>query len=1565
MAEILIRPSGAAGRSTETGTRRHRDSSDLWKQKKSRVLGGGELDIQTSHRPDLQALDPAFVANVSDGSTRTHALAVQSDGKVILGGGGIINGVTRTGPVRLNQDGSVDTSFTPDPTAFAEDLKIQSDGKILIAGSITGGGGVRRYNPDGSADGSFSVGSGANGAVNNIAIQADGKVLVVGNFTQFNGTARSRVARLNSDGSLDAGFNIAPLVSSQTVEAVAIQPDGKILVSGSFSAGSIVRLNSDGARDTSFQAPGNLGVLIQTIAVQTDGKVLIGGTAEAPFDALARLNADGSLDNSFNAEYPASGTGSSVHRLILLADGRILAGGSYESANGDFYHVVRFTASGSLDSSFTLRRSVGGNGFPEAFGMGRSSDGRIVIAGDFYSVEGSTNKRVVRFEGDGTVDSGFAVSLEGPGRVEAIARQADGKLLAAGEFKYVNGQPRTNVIRLDAGGSLDPSFAPAIGESTVTAIAPQPDGKTVIGGSFLPIQGAGPVSVARLNSDGSRDSSFASNLQSPAVVRSLILQPDGKLLAGGFFYSDDFATTRGLVRLNSNGTRDNSFVDTPGTSQVNDLARTTDGKFYAAGSFASYGGRARIARLNPDGSVDTTFNPGTGANSAVNSVAIQPDGKILIGGTFTSFNSTPVGRVARLNPNGSIDTSFVSGTGFDGTVSDIAVLPNGEILVGGLFTAYNGTTRSRLAKLAPDGSLTGLEITASNLISAVHVQPDSRIVIGGTFTSVNGESRLGLARLLSYPSEACETRPITIGQSAGGALGSESCLVGTDKTDSYTFTGAANQHIAVSMETSQFFSKIELVSPTGAVVATAGGVNGVNNSRLPASGFFTLPSAGTYTIRAIAAFGGSGSYTLSLFEAPAAGSCTYSVSPVQTDVPAGGGTFFFDAVTQPGCPPAAQPTVPAGAIYSNLTYAGGRVTFTVSPNPNAAARTDTITVAGQTHTIKQFGNTAPPNDAFAAAETISGANSPPNSPTRGYNTAASAENGEPAHAAGQPAQRSVWYSWAAPANGLWSFSTSGSSFDTVMAIYRCPATGACTLANMVQVGSNDDTTAFDTTSKVNFRADQGRTYMIAVDGKNGATGTIELSWRQYRRLFRLYLQTYNGDQSPLVPDSVTASNGAGSTIVPLLVSLGVYEFDLPADDSVYTVNISGPTGIVWNPNNFALDTSFRYLDELMRGDGTGLGGENSVSNAQFETPRFIYGFIKYITAADIADADAGLSVTIGSSRGPNPREEVPCGPLAPQTIAGAAYAAYQCVAQPNTIHDILPSMSGRNFTISALSFDAPVTATYAGTPGTSFIASPGPTSRIAGRVLAGGAGTQVDLTYTPAGNTSPITLRRTTDATGAFRFANLPRGGTYRMKVTRPGAVFPVLQPIDLTGDTDVDVAPEAACTFAPAGGVVTIPTSGGLAQLNIAASAASCGWAAASDSAWITINSGETVGNGPVHFTAQPNTGPGRIGSIRIRGRLDPVLVQQATNAPTFGTIAGRVLTPSGVALRNAAVTLIDAAGTRRTATTSSFGVYTFDNVQLGAIYSATVASKRYRFAPKNIPFTAGLSDVNFVGLE
>ena len=145
-------------------------------------------------------------------------------------------------------------------------------------------------------------------------------------------------------------------------------------------------------------------------------------------------------------------------------------------------------------------------------------------------------------------------------------------------------------------------------------------------------------------------------------------------------------------------------------------------------------------RPNPDGTLDTSFNPGIGANGNTFAIAIQPDGKIIVGGEFTYFNGVPKSGIVRLNPDGSADTGFNPGLGASGAIAGVALQPNGKIIIAGDFSAYNGTARSRIARINADGSLdtsfhpgTGTD----NLISTLALQPDGKIVIGGWFSIYN------------------------------------------------------------------------------------------------------------------------------------------------------------------------------------------------------------------------------------------------------------------------------------------------------------------------------------------------------------------------------------------------------------------------------------------------------------------------------------------------------------------------------------------------------------------------------------------------------------------------------------------------------------------------------------------------------------------------------------------------------------------------------------------------------------------------------------------------------------
>lgn len=759
-------------------------------------------------------------------------------------------------------------------------------------------------------------------------------------------------------------------------------------------------------------------------------------------------------------------------------------------------------------------------------------------------------------------------------------------------------------------------------------------------------------------------------------------------------------------------------------------------------------------------------------------------------------------------------------------------------------------------------------------------------IITATATdSANNTSRFSQCRLVEQSqSPLCLTGSINYGQSILGTLSAGACQSNNLFSDLNTFSGNAGDQIAITVDAA-FYPTLELVNPQGNVVQSVNGGNLSRNLRLPASeAFYSLPSSGTYTIRVSGNFlGESGEYRLSLYKAPSA-QCVYTLSAAQTNATSTGGTFFFDVLTQNGCPPI-NPSVLSGNFYTIASSSGGRVTFSVEPNTGATDRQATIAVAGQTHTINQYGNVPPANDSFNDAVELLDNGSSENTPIAGFNTNATAEASEPAHAGGGNPAKSVWYKWTAPGRaGLYSFTTSGSSFDTVMAIYACPEIGACSLANITPVGSNDDTTRFDKTSKVNFRAAAGATYYIAVDGKNGDEGTIQLSFQQYERLYRLYLQTYNGAPSPQMPDSVTADNGS-KVISATYISQGVYEFNLPADKTLYRVNISGPAGIVWDPNNIPLDDSFSILNKPINDfdkpsdDSTG-GGQNIVSNATNATPRIITGFIKNITGQELLR----LSVKIGFSQGPNPRDPVSC-TTGDSPIGAMPYVIYQCQTQPNTLHDIIPNIFGKIFTLPVKSFSFPIVNDEFGLPSNALIASNSPTYNISGRVFDGGAGTLVELSYTPRGSAQVISLRTTTDSDGFYEFKNLAPN-IYTVKATRTGYTFNQLASVNLQADTTLNIGSQIICSYAPASVINTIAAAGGASQFTITTNNPTCEWTAGTRESWIIINSGATVGNGPVHFTVEANNGAARTGTLFVAGQKITVNQSAAKSRKRVGIV-------------------------------------------------------------------------------
>jgi len=253
---------------------------------------------------------------------------------------------------------------------------------------------------------------------------------------------------------------------------------------------------------------------------------------------------------------------------------------------------------------------------------------------------------------------------------------------------------------------------------------------------------------------GSKDETFniGTGFSSPTVA-SISIQPDGKIIFGGGNFTVNY---RNLVRLNSNGSIDSTFnIGNGFSSNVISTSLQSDGKIIVGGNFGTFSGisQNRLVRLNSNGSKDDTFNIGSGFNGIVWSTFIQSDGKILVGGAFTTYTGSTNNYLIRLNSDGSKDTSFNIGSGFNGGVFSIAIQSNGKILAGGGFTTFTGSSQNYLIRLNSDGSKDSTFNIGSGFnstgVASISIQSDGKILVGGGFTTFTGSSQNGLIRLNS------------------------------------------------------------------------------------------------------------------------------------------------------------------------------------------------------------------------------------------------------------------------------------------------------------------------------------------------------------------------------------------------------------------------------------------------------------------------------------------------------------------------------------------------------------------------------------------------------------------------------------------------------------------------------------------------------------------------------------------------------------------------------------------------------------------------------------------------
>jgi uncharacterized delta-60 repeat protein len=711
--------------------------------------------------------DGRVLTDFSGLTASANDIAVLPDGKFLVAGAvGTANNFDFA-LARYNADGSLDTTFDGDgkvtsnfgqnESAYA--MSLDAIGRIVLAGTTnptsSNGTVVARYNADGSLDTTFdgdgvaTISTVSSSQALGLALQSDGKIVVAGSSP--NGSDYDfAVVRFNTDGTLDTTFDSDGITTihfgtgTYLSRAAAIQSDGAILVYGSYSGTSLAlaRVTSNGALDTTFDTDGKVTTNVSgsegatNVALQADGKIVVSGYTSINFQydmVLVRYNTNGSRDTSFDGDgilLTDTGADDYGNNIATLADGRIVVAASryIRSADGKPYSdfsLYRFQADATPDTTFDSDGRV-----TTSFGRLPSDDrgnsvitqpdGKIIAGGWSFSGAQNDDFALVRYNTDGSLDPTFGgdgtVAIDFSFRTDllyALALQPDGKIIAAGISEPVSGSNyQVTVARYNPDGSLDSSFdgdgvaivSAPLGAS-VRDVAMQSDGKIVVAGGYT--SNGAQLLVVRLNVDGSLDTSFDGDGKVNAslapfsgstwTLYSVAIQADGKIVAAG--RSNSGLT---LVRLNPNGTFDTTF-DGDGKANFNTLSVSGDalvilpnGKIDLAGG--SNGGLT-VAQFNTDGSLDTTFSGdglatvslgysgGTGAD-----MVRQSNGKLVVAGwTYvTSDVHSAVYVLARFNPDGSLDSSFSSDGTMTLTSAPTSPLATADVAVPGLALQPNG-----------------------------------------------------------------------------------------------------------------------------------------------------------------------------------------------------------------------------------------------------------------------------------------------------------------------------------------------------------------------------------------------------------------------------------------------------------------------------------------------------------------------------------------------------------------------------------------------------------------------------------------------------------------------------------------------------------------------------------------------------------------------------------------------------------------------------------------------------------------------------------------------------------
>jgi uncharacterized delta-60 repeat protein len=367
---------------------------------------------------------------------------------------------------------------------------------------------------------------------------------------------------------------------------------------------------------------------------------------------------------------------------------------------------------------------TGFNNTVDALNIG--SNGKVYVGGEFSKYNNVTYNHIVGLNSDGTVNTGFNVGTGISGYVYHIVLDSSGKIYVGGNFSEYKGLSQNSLIRLNTDGTKDASFDIGTGfygllSAVATVAIDYSTGKIYVGGGFDSYKDVSISKLIRLNTDGTKDTSFVIGASTfDSFVQEILLDSSEKVYAGGNFTTFNGSTQHGLIRLNTDGTKDTAFDISDGFGPssygyVYALAIDTNGKIYVGGAFTTYRNISQncLIRLNTDGTKDTTFDISDGFNAtapsspSITTIVIDSNGKIYVGGVFNSYRNSSQNCLIRLNTDGTKDTTFDISNGFTGgnnNVDKVVIDSSGKIYAAGNYTAYKDVSQNCLIRLDQYGN---------------------------------------------------------------------------------------------------------------------------------------------------------------------------------------------------------------------------------------------------------------------------------------------------------------------------------------------------------------------------------------------------------------------------------------------------------------------------------------------------------------------------------------------------------------------------------------------------------------------------------------------------------------------------------------------------------------------------------------------------------------------------------------------------------------------------------------------------------------------------------------------